>query len=363
MQRLHFCSSAMLVKVALLLIAATFSASYLASPSHDILCAERTAFDAWATKYNKEYTDDRERNTRCMLFSHNYRKVKRHNSAGKWQATIDRPWADRGKREHRRLRYGRGRLPVAAPYNRRHADGVYVASPAPPRSCTAPGVDMWSEGLVATVKDQGQYGTCWAQAGSGVLEALYALQRSALELVRFSAQQLSDCTGGIDSCNGGFTIDALRYARDAGGVATESDYPYVGCGQCPSGPVPKTVPLNISQILAVADELALMAALKNSTVVAVAIDASGQGFGYYDHGVYDGIFDGQPDCCSEAACLDHEVLAVGYLHRGVGPATDKSPYYLIKNSWGSAWGKDGGYIMMEAGKNTCGVATDAVLAF
>lgn len=342
--------------------AAVLAASVFPFNVANTTCPEYAQFNEWATKYGKIYKDESERNVRCLLFRHNLQKVNRHNSLHTWQATINRPWSDRGKREYRRLRHGRGRLHVSEPYNRIHADAVYHGVPTNRKSCTAPAVDIWSEGLVASVKDQGQYGTCWAQAGSGVLEALYANANASLELVRFSAQQLSDCTGGIDSCNGGFTLDSLRYAQAAGGIAAEGDYPYVGCGECPSGPVPETVPLNISKILSVADELALQSALINNTVVAVAIDASGQGFGFYDHGIYDGIFDGSPDCCADAGCLDHEVLAVGYLIHGVGPATNKFPYYLIKNSWGTTWGKDGGYIMMRAGKNTCGVATDAVFA-
>ena len=118
---------------------------------------------------------------------------------------------------------------------------------------------------------------------------------------------------------------------------------------------------NCLPVAAVVDEWSLLVALQGH-VVAVAIDASGQGFGLYSSGVYDGTFDGEPDCCSSAMCLDHEVLAVGLELSGWANATVGKAYYIVKSSRGVTWGLDGGYIAMEAGKNVCGIATDAVFA-
>jgi len=78
--------------------------------------------------------------------------------------------------------------------------------------------------------------------------------------------------------------------------------------------------------------------------VAVALEVN-NGFQSYAGGIFDG-----------AACgtqLNHAVLLVGY---GVDAAT-MTPFWVIKNSWGSGWG-EGGYMRIKRG-NTCGIANAA----
>lgn len=45
----------------------------------------------------------------------------------------------------------------------------------------------------------------------------------------------------------------------------------------------------------------------------------------------------------------HAVLITGYDYSGCVPT------YTIRNSWGNIWGA-GGYVKLEAGRNTCGIA-------
>ncbi|RVE53344.1 hypothetical protein evm_001914 [Chilo suppressalis] len=60
--------------------------------------------------------------------------------------------------------------------------------------------------------------------------------------------------------------------------------------------------------------------------------------------------------------LDHAVLIVGYSEY-VSPDTGKiTPYWIIKNSWGTGWG-DSGYYYLVRGRNACGIAMDVSFAF
>ena len=81
--------------------------------------------------------------------------------------------------------------------------------------------------------------------------------------------------------------------------------------------------------------------------MSVAIEADEREFQLYQGGVFDAP-------CGTA--LDHGVLAVGY---GVDNGTR---YWIVKNSWGDAWG-DRGYIRLVRGIDNsagqCGIAMQA----
>ena len=60
--------------------------------------------------------------------------------------------------------------------------------------------------------------------------------------------------------------------------------------------------------------------------------------------------------------LDHGMLLVGY---GGGDTDDAEPFWILQNSWGSAWGEKG-YIRLLRGSGTtepgeCGITLSATL--
>jgi hypothetical protein len=291
--------------------------------------------------------------TSCQTFTENQIRVNSHNSNPKstWQATINHPFAD-GEIKPQKSR-------PAKILQRPNQSWIDVTLP----EMIPVDINHWSDNGVTDTKDQGQYGNCWAEAASGVLEWLYAKQSKGTQLIKYSAQQLSDCSGDGDGCNGGFSYDALVYAQHNQGISTTKDYPYTGCQSCNQKLENATrQPLNITGVYKTksGDELELLKVLIDN-VVAVAIDASGDGFMNYGSGVYNGIYNGNPDCCADYSCLDHEVLAVGYKLSFANDLLNYS-FYIVKNSWSVNWGNLNGYIFMEYGNNVCGIADDTAYA-
>jgi cathepsin L len=79
--------------------------------------------------------------------------------------------------------------------------------------------------------------------------------------------------------------------------------------------------------------------------VAVAIDGSHISFQLYKSGIYN-----EPACSKTK--VDHHGCAVGW----------GSGFWVVNNSWGTAWG-EAGYIRMLKGTKQCGIATEAVFPF
>nr|WP_033824661.1 C1 family peptidase [Kitasatospora sp. MBT63] len=90
------------------------------------------------------------------------------------------------------------------------------------------------------------------------------------------------------------------------------------------------------------DENAIKAAVSQGPVV-VSIAGENSDFRSFSG---EGILD-NPSC---PRTIDHVVSIVGY---GTQGGVD---YWIVKNSWGTSWGKDG-FGKIARGKNTCGIAS------
>ncbi|WAR23588.1 CATL-like protein [Mya arenaria] len=193
----------------------------------------------------------------------------------------------------------------------------------PDNFIAAPAVDWRKKGYVTPVKNQGSCGSCWA----------------------FSSQ-LVDCSHSNKGCNGGLMNLAFDYIKHAGGIEGESDYPYRGrdlsC-QFIKSKVKATV--TGSTTVPTGSESSLQAAVASVGPVSVAIHVTSS-FQHYSGGVFT-----DPTCSPSK--LNHGVLVVGY-------GSSSSDYWLVKNSWGKAWGQEG-YIWMARNKgNMCGIASFAI---
>jgi C1A family cysteine protease len=187
-------------------------------------------------------------------------------------------------------------------------------------------VDWTTQGKVSSVKNQGSCGSCWAFSATGVLESWSLI--SGKGNVNLSEQQLVDCSRaqGNQGCNGGWPANGLKYVK-ASGIASESEYKYVGKDQT----CQKTGgSFKINGYTSHTGCTALTSQI-NKSPISVAVDATN--WSPYKSGVFSN--------CKTS--LNHAVLLVGVIGGN----------WKIKNSWGTSWGESG-YIRLANG-NTCGV--------
>ncbi|CAF0715465.1 unnamed protein product [Adineta steineri] len=210
-------------------------------------------------------------------------------------------------------------------------------------------LDWRNQSVVEAVKDQGVCGSCWAFSTAGAIESAYAIKNGTL--LSLSEQQLNDCSGGDgnEGCNGGMTDNGFVYVINAGGIETESSYPYKTVDQaCMFNATDIAVKVCDFVQLASGDEAVLQQAVATVGPISVSIDASHSSFHLYESGVYN-----EPTCSQTLFDLDHAVLLIGY---GTDGGDD---YWLIKNSWGTSWGEQGYIKMARNQNNQCGIATFA----
>lgn len=202
-------------------------------------------------------------------------------------------------------------------------------------------VDWRTKGVLTAVKDQGQCGSCWAFSATEAIES-YAKLSGKYGLIELSPQQINSCDTVDGGCNGGNTETAYKYVQDAGGLVTESDFPYTSgttgrTGECTFDE--SQVKVSINGFTSVSQGEDNLKSALNDGPVSVCVAANA--FQTYSGGVL-------KYCPGQ---IDHCVQAVGY------DTTGDQSYWIIRNSWAESWGEDG-FIRVIMGKDACKVADD-----
>jgi len=220
--------------------------------------------------------------------------------------------------------------------------------------------DWRDYGVLAPVRDQKECGGCYAFSTTDLLAAQERIDNKKFlsgAVESYSAQYFIDCMPEPNAyaCKGGRPLAVLEYmapCKDCQ-IMIERCYQYrnknLRCKQ-PSMNCKQTVgakPVASKQVNLISNrEAESMASLLRWGPVVTVVDLS-PAWQYYNG---TGII--RENHCDKKP--NHAVLVVGYDYTG------DVPYYIVRNSWSSDWG-DHGYVKVEAGKNTCGIATAALV--
>ena len=296
---------------------------------------EEKSFLSWMRANNQFYTGD-EYQIRFGIFLSNLRLIKEHNSNNKGFTVGLNRFAAYTPSEYKeflgfRMKRAKSAAPVKS--SKKKTDFSF---------------DWRTRGIICSVKDQGQCGSCWAFSAIEAAESSYAISTGVCVL--FSAQNLVDCVTTCSGCNGGLMTEAYDYVmqNQGGQFCRDDSYPYTAVeGTCKYSDAEKVGRILRYINIEEGNEDDLCDKVKDIGPVAVAIDASNWSFQMYSSGIYD-----EPSC--SPTNLDHGVLLVGY---GIEGTTS---YWIVENSWGTSWG-EGGYIRMLWKDNQCGIATMATV--
>jgi len=293
-------------------------------------------------RFKRVYDNQEEFNSRFEIFKTNMAEAARHQTLNPKARFGVTKFSDLSKEE------------FAQQYLNKADFSKYVA-PAPVDVATQKIVhsfkpnptnyDWSSAGVITPVKNQGQCGSCWAFSATETIESYWALCGNKLPTL--APEQIVDCdTAGQDQgCNGGFPSGAYQYVESAGGLDTETSYPYTA-GESGSGGScdfqSNSVGAKVGSYASVNGESGLYQQLSTAGPVSVCVDASS--WQSYQGGVL-------TSCGNN---VDHCVQATGYYNYGSSNA-----YWNVRNSWGD-WGVNG-YIWIAIGQDLCSIGDYATI--
>ncbi|XP_072379839.1 cathepsin L-like proteinase [Diabrotica undecimpunctata] len=299
---------------------------------------EKGQWDSFKSTHNKVYQNVKEDAFRFEVFQKYLQKIEEHNARYEkgevtWFMKVDR-FSDWTEGEIRHFFNNQ---------KTRRPKLTNVTYATFPKNLKVPDSMDWRQhNAVREVKDQGNCGSCWSFSTTGSVEGQIALKKNMQ--ISLSEQQLVDCSGSDNGCNGGWVNNALNYIRD-NGIMSEGDYSYVATqGNCRYDANRVVTRISGQTHVQRMNEWDMLQASGTVGPLSVGINAPpivGYGGGIFD---VDGCPNGDGD-------LNHAVLAVGY---GSENGLD---YWIVKNSWGVGFGEQG-YIRMRRGKNLCGIAVD-----
>jgi len=305
--------------------------------SNNATSCSRKDFEIFKTQYNKVYTNSQEEQQRFEIFCSNFERINKktlEQQNDKFEFGITK-FSDLTQEEFK-IFLGYRPKPNLNNENQNSREIPTIAAPQT--------FDWRSHpGILTPVKNQGQCGSCWAFSATENIESQWALANHTL--VSLAPQQIVDCDTQDSGCNGGDPRTAYDYVKQAGGLEPEADYPYTGKdGKCKFEKSKAVATVTGWEWAGKSNEPKMVDFLVAHGPISICVDASS--WNDYKSGIL------PASKCGHS--LDHCVLAVGY--------DLNNKYWIVRNSWGKDWGVENGYIYLEYGKNTCGMADEPTCA-
>jgi len=300
-----------------------------------------SSFEEYAVRYNKSYQDKGEFMYRFGVWKSNLLKSTKLNEDSRKKGgayfgitqfsdlTLDE---FREKYLMKMPTIPQDKLP---PNNLEPNSSIKVTSGVPAS------FDWRNEGPYVTgVYNQGSCGSCWAFSATENHESRWAIQHRT-SVRSLSVQQIIDCDyPSRYGCNGGWPYQAWEYIEAQGGQDSWSCYPYVGQYEgCRWNAGCNAATIVSWSWIYPGHEYDMLLWTYGNGPISICVDA--EPWLHYNGGVF------RADEC--ATQTDHCVLITGW------DVSYNPPYWTVRNSWGTGWGYDG-YIPLQYGANTCGLA-------
>lgn len=190
--------------------------------------------------------------------------------------------------------------------------------------------------VMTPVRNQGRCASCWAFAALGAWEGVYALRYGTA--VDLSEQQVLVCTGGSNTCSGGFWGDVLTLMSSTQ-IGAEGASPYTGKGgKCRRDArsqfsVASWGFVSTASTPPPVDQIKRALALHGPIIAGIYAT---HGFRTYAGGTFSDAEDGP---------INHAINIVGW--------DDARQAWRVRNSQGAAWG-EAGYAWVAYGSNRIG---------
>jgi cathepsin L len=309
-------------------------------------------FERYMMDFNKHY-DPQDIPHRRRLFDANLRTILSHNANPNalYRMGVNHmtDWTEEERRELRGVHKGLSHRQ----YAERMAKVARGELKADEHSRATPlSVDWRGKGVLTTVKDQGQCGSCWSFSAAESVESHWALATTKLHVL--SEQQILGCTpnpldcGGAGGCSGGTSELAFAALAEVGGLTSEWKYPYTSwygndyaCLYTEAKMGPPVAQVVGYNVLPPNNYRAVLEAVAFIGPLAISVDASQ--WHLYESGVFDGCNVTNPD-------IDHGVQLVGY-----GTTEKGVNFWIIRNSWTPDFGEDGFIRVLRDNPPVCGL--------